>query len=109
MQALGAMSGMEGMNVMGDLGGISQDMSLEDGDYRDEYDDQAFADDSLGLSDAPGQRGSDTGGGRRGGGGGGGGGGNRVRRHGKGSRYGRGKGFHSAAKGTGGGGRGPKQ
>jgi hypothetical protein len=81
MQALGAMSGMEGMNVMGDLGGISQDMSLEDGDYRDEYDDQAFADDSLGLSDAPG------------GGGGGGGGGNRVRRHGKGSRYGRGKGF----------------
>ena len=57
MQAQGAMSGMEGMNVMGDLSGISQDMSLEDGDYRDEYDDQAFADDSLGLSDARDERG----------------------------------------------------
>jgi hypothetical protein len=97
MQAQGAMSGMEGMNVMGDLSGISQDMSLEDGDYRDEYDDQAFADDSLGLSDAPGQRGSHAGGGRRGGGGGG---GSRLRRFGKGSRYGRGKVFHSAATGT---------
>ncbi len=108
MQALGAMNGMEGMNVMGDLRGISQDMSLEDVDYRDEYDDQAFADDTLGLSDAPGQRSSDAGSGRRGGGGGG-GGGNRVRRHGKGSKYGRGKGFRSAAKGMGEGGPGPKQ
>ena len=100
MQALGAMSGMEGMNVIGDLGGISHD-------YRDEYDDQEFADDGLGWSGVPGQRGSDAGGGRRGGGGGG--GGRRLRRHGRGSRYSRGKGFQSAATGTGGGGPGPTQ
>ena len=105
MQALGAMSGMEGMNVMGDLGGISQDMALEDGNYRDEYDDQEFADDGLGWSGVPGQRDSDAVGGRRGGGGGG----RRLRRHGKGSRYSRGKGFQSAATGTGGGGPGPTQ
>jgi hypothetical protein len=61
--------------------GMQQEM--EDGDYRD--DEQAFADEGLGLGDAQGQRNSRAGGGRGGGGGSG-----RFRRHGKGSGWRRG-------------------
>ena len=109
VQTVGGMGGIGAMPAMGGPVGTHQQLVLEDGDYRDDYDDQAFADDGLGWGEAaPRLRGGRAGGGRRtGGGGGGGGGGGRFRRHGKGSGYGRGgrgRAVGGGAAGPGGGG-----